>query len=147
MGKLNRKAAESIRGHVEALLEARRLGQPVRAETHVWLESIGEGLRAKLIRYGLIDGKPAVALSEAVEAYLKRKATSIKPGSLVATEQTLGNLLEYFGLQARLTDIHPGGGGRLPSMVAVHGPKATTSKAPQPGDRAEPFCARQGILS
>ncbi|NMC20497.1 MAG: hypothetical protein GYA33_08765, partial [Thermogutta sp.] len=82
LGKLNRKAAESIRGHVEGLLEARRIGQPVRAETHVWLESIGQGLRAKLIRYGLIDGKPAVALSEAVEAYLKRKATSIKPGSL-----------------------------------------------------------------
>lgn len=46
LGALDRKAAESIRRHVEALLAAKLTGEPVRQATAVWLSNIGDKLRA-----------------------------------------------------------------------------------------------------
>ena len=41
LGKCDRKAAESICRHVEALLAAKLTGQPIPRETAVWLAGVG----------------------------------------------------------------------------------------------------------
>ena len=48
LGKIDRKSAEAIARHVEALLAAKIGGQPVPRETAVWLARIGMALRDKL---------------------------------------------------------------------------------------------------
>jgi hypothetical protein len=48
LGKCDRKSAEAIARHVEALLASRIGGQPVPRDTAVWLAGIGEKLKEKL---------------------------------------------------------------------------------------------------
>lgn len=50
LGKCDRKSADSICRHVEAILSAKIGGQPLARETAAWLIEIGAKLRKKLVR-------------------------------------------------------------------------------------------------
>ena len=52
LGKCDRKTAESICRHVEALLAAKIGGQPVPRDTAAWLAGVGEKLRDRLAAVG-----------------------------------------------------------------------------------------------
>ena len=110
LGKVDRKAAESIRGHVEALLVAKTTGQPVRQETAAWLAGLGNVLRERLARAGLApEPKPSgLRLGDAVEQYLTRRTPNVKPASMVAVKQALANAVEFFGANKRLEEVTPG---------------------------------------
>lgn len=107
LGRTDRKAAESIRNHVENLLVAKTAGTPIRQETAVWLSGIGDVLRDKLARAELIDARPTATLGDAVADYLKRQM-HLKPASRCVTEQALRNLLAFFPVTRRLDSITPG---------------------------------------
>lgn len=107
LGRVGKKTAESIRIHVEALVVARTAGLPVRQETAVWLASVGDTLRERLVRAGLTEVTPVAVLGTAVEAYLNRQ-TQIKPASLCATRYALKNLVQYFGPERRLDSFTEG---------------------------------------
>jgi hypothetical protein len=55
LGKCDRKSAEAIARHVEALLAAKIGGQPVPRDTAAWLANIGVALRDKLAAVGLVE--------------------------------------------------------------------------------------------
>jgi hypothetical protein len=52
LGKTDRKSAEAIARHVEALLAAKIGGQPVPRDTAVWLAGIGASLKDKMSAVG-----------------------------------------------------------------------------------------------
>jgi len=58
LGKCDRKSAEAIARHVEALLAAKIGGQPIPRDTAVWLAGIGSSLRDKLAAVGLVEAEP-----------------------------------------------------------------------------------------
>jgi len=60
LGKIDRKTAEGVCRQVEHLLSARLSGQPIPRDTAVWLASIGEKLRQRLVRVGLVDDTPLI---------------------------------------------------------------------------------------
>ena len=60
LGKIDRKTAEGVCRQVEHLLSARLSGQPIPRDTAVWLTTIGEKLRQRLVRVGLVDDTPLV---------------------------------------------------------------------------------------
>ncbi len=97
LGKCDRKAAESVARHVEALLEARITGTSVRPATAVWLSSIGEVLRDKLVSCGLLDRRETTTLGKLTDAFLKAHKSRAKPASVVVLSHTIRNLLECFG--------------------------------------------------
>jgi len=75
LGKIDRKSAESICRHVEALLAAKISGQPVPRDTAVWLTVIGEKLRQRLVRVGLVDDTPLVpTVSQWCQDYLDSRS-------------------------------------------------------------------------
>jgi integrase len=75
LGKIDRKSAESICRHVEALLAAKISGQPFPQGTAVWLVSIGEKLRQRLVRVGLVDDTPLVpTVSQWCQDYLDSRS-------------------------------------------------------------------------
>jgi integrase len=75
LGKIDRKSAESICRHVEALLVAKISGQPIPPGTAVWLTSIGEKLRQRLVRVGLVDDTPsAPTVSQWCQDYLDSRS-------------------------------------------------------------------------
>jgi len=75
LGKIDRKTAEGICRHVEALLVAKISGQPVPRDTAVWLTTIGEKLRQRLVRVGLVDDTPSVpTVSQWCQDYLASRS-------------------------------------------------------------------------
>jgi integrase len=73
LGRCDRKTAEAITRHVEALLAAKIGGQPIARDTAVWLAGISESLREKLARAGLVEGRQRVpTFDELAAAYQAR---------------------------------------------------------------------------
>lgn len=96
LGKINRKSAESICRHVEALLAAKIGGQPVPRDTAAWLANIGVKLRDKLATVGLVDAPKRAALGEFLQVYILSRP-DVKPATLEVWRQPCRNLTEFFG--------------------------------------------------
>jgi len=109
LGRVDKKTAESIRVHMEALLAARISGLPVQQATAAWLNTIGETLKEKLARLGLIDLQPAASmtLKTFLEDYLARR-TDAKPSTVVHWRQAARCLLAFFGPDRPLANISAG---------------------------------------
>ena len=57
LGKMSKRAAESIKTRVEQLLECQYLSRPIEADLAKWLSEIDTKLEAKLVAAGLVEGK------------------------------------------------------------------------------------------
>jgi len=55
LGKIDRKGAEAINRHVEALLSAKIGGQPIPRDTAAWITDIGEELIEKLVHINRVS--------------------------------------------------------------------------------------------
>ena len=98
LGKCDRKSAEAIARHVEALLAAKIGGQPIPRDTAVWLAGIGSSLRDKLAAVGLVEPLQRLSAGEYFASWLAgKKASGHKPTSLRAWGQTAAALIERFG--------------------------------------------------
>ncbi|MBY0456723.1 MAG: site-specific integrase [Gemmataceae bacterium] len=108
LGKIDRKSAESIFRHVEALDAAKRGGQPLPRDTANWLGSIGDVLTDKLAAVGLIEPRtPAdVVTVGALVAEYKGARTDIKAGTAVNLDQAAKNLIAYFGEGKAVTEVN-----------------------------------------
>ena len=75
LGKVDRKTAEGVCRQVEHLLAARLSGQPIPRDTAVWLTTIGEKLRQRLVRVGLVDDTPLMpTVSQWCQDYLDSRS-------------------------------------------------------------------------
>jgi len=107
LGQVDRKTAESICRHVEALLAAKLSGQPVRQETAVWLGNIGDKLRQRLARAGLMQSRPTVALEAFVKEYIASRQ-DVRPLTRRHLTEAGQWLVEHFGATRRLASISEG---------------------------------------
>ncbi len=98
LGKIDRKSAESICRHVEALLGAKIGGQPVPRDTANWLPAIGDTLRDKLAAVGLVAARePANVLTVgALVAEYKAARTDVKAGTAVNLDQAGKAMVAFF---------------------------------------------------
>ena len=106
-GKVDRRTAEAVARHVEALLASRISGQPIPRETACWLGTVGEKLKQRLAAVGLIDAPARVLLGQFLTEYvLNRK--DVKASTLEVWQQPARNLTEFFGADKPIRDITPG---------------------------------------
>lgn len=107
LGKTDRKSAEAICRHVEALLAARLGGQPAPRDTAAWLSQVGASLKEKLATAGLIEAPRRTNLGEFLKNFvLNRK--DVKPATLEVWQQPCRNLTDYFGAEKPLNSITAG---------------------------------------
>jgi integrase len=107
LGKCDRKSAEAIARHVEALLGAQIGGQPIARDTAVWLAGIGESLRERLARVGLIEAPRRAVLGEFLRSYILSRP-DVKPATLEVWQQPCRNLTAFFGDDKPLRSITTG---------------------------------------
>jgi integrase len=111
LGKIDRKSADAIARHVEALLSAKIGGQPVPRDTAAWQATIGAALHDKLARVGLVhhrqDNGDAPALGPFVDAFLAGRC-DLKPNTRVAFIQTRKALVRHFGEDKPILRINAG---------------------------------------
>ena len=107
LGRVDKKTAESIRVHVEALLASRISGLPVQQATASWLNTIGEALKEKLAKAGLIDTVAVAKLGPYLDDYVASRQGTCTPATRVVWGHTIRNLCDFFGRECRLADITP----------------------------------------
>lgn len=108
LGKVDKKTAEGVCRHVEALLAAQIAAQPIPRETAVWLAEIGDTLRARLAAAGLIETRPTWTLAALIEAWMNSRSGGLRPGTLARLKQSQRSALEFFGPDRRIASITPG---------------------------------------
>ncbi|MCS6977848.1 MAG: hypothetical protein NZM31_12700 [Gemmatales bacterium] len=97
---------ETIRGHVKAIIAAKRLGTSVPASTAGWLESLDAVLRRRLACCGLADGPTDVpTLAEWCQRYIASR-TDAAPRTRYRLELVAKLLCEFFGADRRLGSIN-----------------------------------------
>lgn len=110
LGPVDKRTAESIRCHVESLLEARITGQAAPRQTAVWLSTVGDKLRQRLARVGLVEpAKQAQSptLADFLDSYIAGR-TDVGQRTRTNLGQARKYLVQYFGAERRLGDITPG---------------------------------------
>lgn len=108
LGKCSLKQAQTVRGYVEDLARAATTGSAFSEKTASWLASIGDDLRDKLARAGLIARQDATTIGELIDKYFARRKGSIKPATKVRMEQARRFLVEHLGEAKRLRDVTRG---------------------------------------
>ena len=106
LGRCSQKAADSIRVHVERLLEAKITGYPLNAETAAWLAGRGDDLIAKLARAGLVPRRESATLGAFLDDYIASRI-DVAPASKVVWHHTRRNLVDFFGGDRALRTIGP----------------------------------------
>ncbi len=107
LGKIDRKGAEAVGRHVEALLAAKISGQPIPRDTAVWLASIGANLRGKLAAAGLVEATKRAALGEFLDAFIANRKATAAPNTITNLEQAKRRLVEHFGAGRDMAGITP----------------------------------------
>jgi integrase len=126
LGKCDRKTAEAIARHVEALLAAKIGAQPIAREMAVWLANIGATLRDKLARVELVEAPRCLTAGEYLLTWLDEKeAAGFKPTSLRAWRQTADNIFRLFNTKP-LTDLSHADGEAFRTDMQGRGLRATT---------------------
>lgn len=97
VGRLPKAAVETLRGHIEQLVHAQVAGIAPPKATSRWLGEIGDKLRDKLARFGLVSNshrQQATTLKRLIELFTTRP--NIKPNTCKAWATTHKSLLAYF---------------------------------------------------
>src|SRR5438094_5771291 len=101
LGKCDAGTAQSIKLHIERLLEAKRLGMPLHNETVHWLNAINDKLHDRISRFGLCEPRTVglrgqMQLAKMLDDFIARR-TDLKPGTITTFKQTRDKLVEFFG--------------------------------------------------
>lgn len=93
----DKKAAETVRVHVEHLLNAKAAGLPVPAATAQWVAEVAEPLRSRLVRCGLIEATCAIPTIEAWCRQYIASRPDLAPRSIARLEHAARLLAVFFG--------------------------------------------------
>ena len=111
LGKVSKRSAESVRGHVEHLVGKTLTKHAVPDETSVWVAGLDAAMVDKLAVVGLIPQRNGSALGPFITAYVKSRH-DVKPSTATVLGHTKRNLLEHFGADKPLRDITRGDAAR-----------------------------------
>ncbi len=96
LGKIDRKTADSIARHLEAILASKVTGAPISRETAFWVAQMPGGLKEKFVLAGLLEPeRVAPTFAELSEKYFARK--DIKDSTKSIRRYWQSTLAQYFG--------------------------------------------------
>src|SRR5262245_27165702 len=113
LGKARQRTVDTVKTHVEELLEARTRGRSPYDETTAWISRIcanSSDLYDKLAKHDLVPKRSApkeTTLGPFLTSYVAAR-TDVKGGTTVIYAHTKRCLVEYFGAGRSLADITPG---------------------------------------
>ena len=110
LGKMAKKAAESVKAKVETLNAANIAGISWDKETAEWVGGLESVLYDKLAAIGLLRKRTVAeqaTLAAFVDEYLAKRS-DIKPGTRVGLTQVRNDLVAYFGADKPLSDVTEG---------------------------------------
>jgi integrase len=128
LGKIDRKSADAIARHVEALLSAKIGGQPIPRDTAAWLSNIGAKLRDKLAAAGLVEAHKRAALGNFLDGFIANRKPSAAPNTIMNLEQAKRRLVEHFGADRDMSSITHADAERWGAVLAEKYAPATAGR-------------------
>ncbi len=108
LGRLPKRAAEQCRVYIERLLECRRVGVSVDAETARWLAELDDKVYSKLAELGFVppreDRRAVITLRQWLADYIAGRK-DVKPETRRHYQDVSERLLRYFGADTPITEI------------------------------------------
>ena len=105
LGKMPKKAAETVKSHVEEIISCRLAGRSLTAETSDWLGKLPDDTLAKLAKAELVTFQRHT-LGELLEAFRKQKS-GVKQSTLDVYDYTEHRLFSYFDRTTPLRRLLP----------------------------------------
>lgn len=96
LGNIDKKSALYIRTQVEELVSASITGHSLKRETSSWLADVGDVLKQKLAKVGLIDLPNAATLERFIASYLETR-TDLKTATWNHLRRCGDSLIEFLG--------------------------------------------------
>jgi len=110
LGKISKRAADSVRVYVEDLVNASITKTPCASDTARWLSEIDDVLHARLAAVGLVTARASasgVQLGPFLQGYVEARADT-KPATRLVYGHTKRCLIGFLGASKQLRDITPG---------------------------------------
>ncbi len=110
LGKLAKRAAETVKHHVEQLAAAKLTKTTPHDETLRWLDGLDNELRDKLAHAGLAEPREApesLTLGQHLANYIAAR-TDVKPGTLLNWGHSKRCLIQFFGAERAIDSITVG---------------------------------------
>jgi integrase len=107
LGRTTQKDAQSIKGHIEAILSATRSKTSIADEEARWLAEIPDELADKLAAVGIGRARQAATLAAFCESYLAGR-TDLKASTRIAYGTARDRIVSFFGADRPLRDITEG---------------------------------------
>lgn len=107
LGKVTVRQAEEINRHVDELYSAKVTGYSISESTAHWLNRIDDSLQEKLVELELVAPRKKSTLAEFLNDYVTSR-TDLKPSSVIHMNQSVGNLIEFFGRKRMLQTVNRG---------------------------------------
>jgi integrase len=126
LGQISEKSAREIGRHIERIIEAKKTGLPVPADTQKWLTELPDSKRDQLIRFGLIDdsGRRASSTLGGFLSDYMRSRTDIEKSTKTNLETAKRWLLTFFGEHRELDSITPGEADQYRAWLGSDGKQA-----------------------
>jgi integrase len=105
LGKMDRKTAEGVARHIQAILTSKVAGQSLLPDTVAWLSSIGPKLYDKLTKHGLVERKNRATLGEFLNTFIANRKATAAPNTITNLEQAKRRLVEFFGADRDMKTI------------------------------------------
>ena len=96
LGKVSQRMAELVRGYVETIAAAVKVGQAVPPDTAVWLNKIDGELHSKLAAVGLVGRRETTTLGTMLTRFMESRPEA-KPATKVVWGQVARDLVRHFG--------------------------------------------------
>ncbi|MDC0307709.1 site-specific integrase [Planctomycetaceae bacterium] len=106
-GKMPKKSAEHVRTRIDDLETSAISGHSHSRETAAWLDGLGQVMKGKLAKVGLIEPPDASTLKTFLDSYIASR-TDIKQSTLDLIQRASDSLVSFLGDSKRLRDITEG---------------------------------------
>ena len=124
--QITAKAAAEVKRHIEHILESRKHGVAIPADTVMWLDHLPNNLRRELIQKQVIEdtgSRAASTLGGFLSDYLRTR-TDVQPSTKTNLETAKRWLIEFFGEQRELDSITPGEADEYRAWLGSEGNQA-----------------------
>ena len=107
LGKVPKKAADSIKLRIESLHACAVAGLPWDADLAAWVGGLSDDLAAKLAGLGLMPTRQSQSLGAFLDEYISGRALSDKPGTVDSLRWVVKDLVEFFDPAIGLRAVTP----------------------------------------
>lgn len=142
-GRVAKKDAETAKNMIERLLASQAMNTPLDTQTAAWIAQLGDKMRERLAKAGLIKGRQRASLGEFIDAYIAQRTAGgdVAAATIATWRDSQAALVKFFGGDKSLHAIAPADADRFAAWLRTE-QKASENTARLRARHAKQFAAK-----